>query len=153
MENSRTGLDRVFLVTQSGDKGASRPVFLRLVGVQSGAHSEFPNSFGRGFLGSCQEPRKMRHLADAASLVSDLGYPYYLTRTGYRHLPPFGSHPGPSLFAPVQRPRASLAQRIGSCGFYPGFLIIPSGRALPCDCSRAHRTEAVRPQGEKFACV
>ncbi len=96
--------------------------------------------------------RKISHLADAPSLMSDLGYPYYLTRTGYRHLPPFGSHPGPSLSAPVQRPRASLAQ-IGSCGFYPGFLIIPSGCALPCDCSRAHRTEAVRPQGEKFACV
>src|SRR3712207_2846957 len=37
--------------------------------------------------------RKIRHLADAPSLMSDLGYPYYLTRTGYRHLPPFGSHP------------------------------------------------------------
>ena len=57
--------------------------------------------------------RKTRHLADAPSLMSDLGYPYYLTRTGYRHLPPSAATrsllvcPGPTPM------RVPLAQRIG----------------------------------------
>ena len=55
--NSWTGLDRVFLVSQSSDKGASQPVFsihafFRSMEPQSGAHSDFPNSFGSSVLGS-----------------------------------------------------------------------------------------------------
>jgi hypothetical protein len=38
-------LDRVFLVSQSGDKGALQPVFPTHRTSQSGAHSDFLNSF------------------------------------------------------------------------------------------------------------
>jgi hypothetical protein len=44
LENSFTRLDRVFLVAQSGNKGASRLV-LPPHGPQGEAHLDLPNSF------------------------------------------------------------------------------------------------------------
>jgi hypothetical protein len=44
LENGWRGLDRVFLVAQRGNKEASTLV-LPTRGTQSGAYSDFPNSF------------------------------------------------------------------------------------------------------------